>query len=65
MIRTLKIKVNKTKLAKDLGVSRQSVYYKRWRKETDLELKRQIESVMVDRKDYGHKRIRYPPENGT
>jgi len=57
MARTLTIKVNKTKLAKQLGVSRSSLYYKRKREETDLELKRQIEAVMVDHKDYGHKRI--------
>jgi len=57
MIRTLTIKVNKTKLAKELGVSRSSLYYKRRREEIDAELKRQIESVMVDHKDYGHKRI--------
>ena len=57
MIYSLTTKVNKTKLAKDLGVSRSSLYYKRRREETDLELKRQIEAVMVDHKDYGHKRI--------
>ncbi|MCX6751874.1 MAG: IS3 family transposase [Candidatus Nomurabacteria bacterium] len=57
MICSLTTKVNKTKLAKDLGVSRSSLYYKRRREETDLELKRQIEAVMVDHKDYGHKRI--------
>jgi transposase InsO family protein len=57
MIRTLTIRVNKTKLAKELGVSRSSLYYKRKREEIDTELKRQIESVMVDHKDYGHKRI--------
>lgn len=57
MIRTLTTKVNKTKLAKELGVSRSSLYYRRRREETDLELKRQIEAVMVDHKDYGHKRI--------
>ena len=57
MVRSLTIKVNKTKLARDLGVSRSSLYYKRTREETDMELKRQIESVMVERKDYGHKRI--------
>lgn len=56
-MRTLTIKINKTKLAKELGVSRSSLYYKRKREETDLELKRQIEAVMVDHKDYGHKRI--------
>ena len=57
MIRTLTIKVNKTKLAKELGVSRSSLYYQRSREDTDMELKRQIEAVMVDHKDYGHKRI--------
>lgn len=57
MIRTLTIRINKTKLAKELGVSRSSLYYKRKREEIDSELKRQIESVMVDHKDYGHKRI--------
>jgi len=57
MVRTLTTKVNKTKLAKDLGVSRSSLYYRRRREETDLELKKQIESVMVDHKAYGHKRI--------
>lgn len=57
MARTLKTRVNKTKLAADLGVSRQSLYYKRKRSEIDLELKGQIEAVMVDHKDYGHKRV--------
>jgi len=57
MVRTLTIRVNKTRLARELGVSRQSLYYKRKREEIDAELKRQIESVMVDHKDYGHKRI--------
>jgi transposase InsO family protein len=57
IMRTLKTRVNKTKLAKELGVSRSSLYYKRTREETDLELKRQIEAVMVDHKAYGHKRI--------
>lgn len=57
MVRTLKIKVNKTRLAKELGVSRSSLYYKRRREEIDLELKKQIEAVMIDHKDYGHKRI--------
>lgn len=57
MVRTLTIGINKTKLARDLGVSRSSLYYKRTREETDLELKRQIEAVMVDHKAYGHKRI--------
>lgn len=57
MVRSLTTQVNKTKLAKELGVSRSSLYYRKTREETDLELKRQIEAVMVDHKDYGHKRI--------
>lgn len=57
MVRTLTTRINKTKLAKELGVSRSSLYYKRKRDEIDCELKRQIESVMVDHKAYGHKRI--------
>lgn len=57
MVRTLTIRVNKTKLAKELGIARSSIYYKRKREEIDLELKKQIEAVMVDHKDYGHKRI--------
>lgn len=57
MIRSLTTRVNKTKLARELGISRSSLYYRKTREETDLELKRQIEAVMVDHKDYGHKRI--------
>ena len=57
MVRTLTIRMNKTKLAQELGVSRSSLYYKRKREHIDAELKRHIESVMVDHKDYGHKRI--------
>lgn len=49
--------VNKTKLAKELGVSRASLYYQRKREAIDLEVKSQIEGVMVDHPDYGHKRI--------
>jgi len=54
---SLKTKVNKTKLAKEMGIARSSLYYQRKREEIDLELKCQIEAVMVDHKDYGHKRI--------
>ena len=49
--------VNKSKLARELGVSRASLYYKPKREEMDQEVKRQIESVMVEHLDYGHKRI--------
>jgi len=54
---SLKTKVNKTKLAKEMGIARSSLYYQRKREEIDLELKCQIEAVMVDHKDYGHKRV--------
>ena len=50
-------KVNKTKLAKNLGVCRQSLYYKPKLPIKDLELKRQIEEVLAEHKAYGHKRI--------
>ena len=49
--------VNKTKLAKELGISRSSLYYKPKREQIDLEIKSQIESVMIDNPSYGHKRI--------
>lgn len=52
-----KQKENKTKLAKRLGISRSALYYKHKRPEIDLEIKAQIESVLTDHNDYGHKRI--------
>ena len=48
---------NKTKLAKDMGISRSMLYYHHKRPEVDLEVKSQIESVMGDNPAYGHKRI--------
>jgi len=50
---------NKTKLAKRLGISRSSLYYKHKRPAIDIEIKDQIESVMVDHPDYGHKRVAF------
>jgi putative transposase len=50
-------KVNKTKLAKNLGICRQSLYYKPKLPTKDLVLKKQIEEVLVEHKSYGHKRI--------
>ena len=50
-------KVNKTKLAKNLGICRQSLYYKPKLPAKDLKLKFQIEEVLKDHKAYGHKRI--------
>jgi len=49
--------VNKSKLARELGIARSSLYYTRKREVIDQEVKVQIESVMVDHLDYGHKRI--------
>jgi len=48
---------SKKQLAKELGVSRQSLYYKHKLPEKDLKLKVEIEKVMSKRKRYGHKRI--------
>ena len=50
-------KVTKTELAASLGVSRSSLYYQPKRPTLDLELKAQIESVMVSYPSYGHKRV--------
>lgn len=49
--------VNKTKLARQLGISRASLYYTKIRDLTDEEVRGQVESVMFDHPDYGHKRI--------
>lgn len=46
-------KVNKTKLAKNLGVSRQGLYYKPKLPDKDLELKAQIEETLKIHKAYG------------
>ena len=48
---------NKTEMARRLGISRSSLYYKPKRPEIDLEVKAQIESVIGDNPAYGHKRI--------
>jgi len=53
----MKIKTTKTQLAKDLGVSRSSLYYKPKREEIDNEVKMQIETVISEHPAYGHKRI--------
>ena len=50
-------KKSKKELALQLGVSRQSLYYKRKLPEKDLKLKYEIEKVMLKHKRYGHKRI--------
>jgi len=48
---------SKKELARELGISRQSLYYKPKLPEKDLKLKAEIEKVMVKHKAYGHKRI--------
>lgn len=50
-------KPTKTAIARTLGVSRQSLYYKPKREAIDLEMKSQIESVQAQHPAYGHKRI--------
>ncbi len=49
--------MNKSKLARDLGIAHSSLYYVRKRDALDEEVKRQIEAVMVEHPAYGHKRI--------
>ena len=48
---------SKTALARELGVSRSSLYYKPKLPEKDLKLKAEIEQVMADNKAYGHRRV--------
>lgn len=50
-------KITKTEMAKKLGISRSSLYYKSKRELIDREVKLQIESVMTENPYYGHKRI--------
>lgn len=49
--------ITKKELAKRLGIARSSLYYKHKRPAIDEEVKKQIESVLVDHPAYGHKRI--------
>jgi transposase InsO family protein len=48
---------SKKELARQLGVSRQSLYYQPKLPEKDLKLKAEIEKVMTKNKAYGHRRI--------
>ncbi len=50
-------KITKTKLAKEMGSSRQSLYYKHKQPAKDLLTKEEIEKVLKDHPSYGHKRI--------
>lgn len=52
-----KTKTTKRKLAKKLGISVSSLYYKPKREIIDNEIKSQIEAVLTDNPAYGHKRI--------
>ena len=49
-------KVNKTKLAKNLGIGRSSLYYKPKLPAKDLILKQQIKAVLIEHKSYDHRR---------
>lgn len=53
----MKQKLNKTKRAKDLGVSRSSLYYQPKRETLDLITKEKIKGVLEKHHSYGHKRI--------
>lgn len=48
---------SKKELAKNLGISRASLYYKPKLPEKDLKFKAEIEKVMQKHKAYGHKRV--------
>ena len=50
-------KLSKRELARKIGVSRSSLYYRKKRPALDQEIKNQIDSVMTDNPSYGHKRI--------
>lgn len=57
MLINKKQRESKTQLAKKLGVSRSSLYYKRKREEYDEEMRKQILIVLGINPSYGHKRI--------
>ena len=50
-------KLTKTNLAEQLGVSRQSLYYKPLKPVQDLAVKMEIETVLSSHPSYGHKRV--------
>jgi transposase InsO family protein len=50
-------KLTKTNLAEQLGVSRQSLYYKPLKPVQDLATKMEIEGVLAKHPSYGHKRV--------
>jgi putative transposase len=57
IIKDTQTKLTKTEIAKRLGCSRASLYYKKTLPEKDLKLKEEILEVMAENKAYGHKRI--------
>ncbi len=57
MIMQEKKRENKAQLAKKLGVSRSSLYYKAKQDAIDTEIKKRIKEVLATHKSYGHKRI--------
>lgn len=56
-IDVVKTVMNKSKLARELGIARSRLYYTRKREALDFFINRQIEAVMIEHPDYGHKRI--------
>lgn len=50
-------KITKADVAKKLGISRGMLYYRHKRQAIDEEVRRQIETVLIEHKAYGHKRI--------
>lgn len=57
MVINKKQRESKTQLAKKLGVSRSSLYYRAKRDDQDMEMKKQIVIVLGIHPSYGHKRI--------
>lgn len=51
------LKTTKTALAKKLGVSRGSLYYKRKKPPSDEEDRKKIAAVMAEHQAYGHRRV--------
>lgn len=56
-IKELAPKQSKTEMDRQMGVSRQSLYYKPKMPEKDLRLKAEIEKVLSKNKSYGHRRV--------
>ena len=48
---------NKSRMARDIGVSRQLLYYHHKQKKKDWELKTEIEKTLHEHPSYGHKRL--------